>query len=41
MVRTRPRTDRAKLLKQRRCPKCNALLHAQQKRCKRCAKELS
>ena len=39
-MRTRPRTDRAKALKQRRCPKCHALLHPQRKRCKRCSEQL-
>ena len=39
-MRTRPRTERAKGLKQRRCPKCHALLHPQRKRCKKCSKQL-
>ncbi len=39
-MRTRPRTERAKMLKQRRCPKCNALLNPQLKRCKKCSKYL-
>jgi hypothetical protein len=37
MVRTRPRTRRAKLIKKRRCSKCGSVLHPSDKRCKRCA----
>jgi len=37
MVRTRPKTKRAKIMKSRRCSKCNSALNNQVKRCKRCA----
>ncbi len=39
MVRARPQTRRAKLIRKRRCPKCNAALNTQVKRCKKCACE--
>jgi hypothetical protein len=39
MVRARPQTRRAKLIRKRRCPKCNAALNTQVKRCKKCAAE--
>jgi len=37
----RPRTRRKLKLKNRRCPKCQAKLHPNRKRCKRCAKALT
>jgi len=36
MVRARPQTRRAKLIRKRRCPKCNAAINTQVKRCKKC-----
>jgi len=39
MVRARPQTRRAKLIRKRRCPKCDAALNTQVKRCKKCACE--
>jgi rRNA maturation protein Nop10 len=36
MVRARPKTRRAKLIRKRRCGKCGSVLNTQVKRCKRC-----
>ncbi len=36
MVRAPPQTRRAKLIRKRRCPKCNAAINTQVKRCKKC-----
>lgn len=36
----RPRTKFVMQLKSRRCPKCNAMINNQRKRCTRCSKAL-
>lgn len=38
MPHKRPRTEYVTKKRSRRCPKCNAALNHQLKRCKRCAK---
>ena len=41
MGKLRPRTKFVMKLKNRRCPKCNALLNNQRTRCKRCSQTLT
>ncbi|MGE0761422.1 MAG: hypothetical protein AB7F89_26460 [Pirellulaceae bacterium] len=41
MAGVRPRTKHVMKLKNRRCPKCHALVNNQRKRCKRCAGTLN
>lgn len=36
MVRARPKTRRARLIRNRRCGKCGSVLNTQVKRCKKC-----
>jgi rRNA maturation protein Nop10 len=36
MVRARPQTRRARLIRSRRCGKCNSVLNTLRKRCKKC-----
>ncbi|MDX1962657.1 MAG: hypothetical protein SFX18_05855 [Pirellulales bacterium] len=40
MVRARPKTRRAKLIRKRSCPKCGSVINTQVKRCKKCGGEV-